>query len=94
MPVLTTAAALVQVVSDVLVPFAHDIGYPHQDPPKQGGGSASVIVIVGAIVATLLLAGALFWVRERMRKMEQAEAAAAQTPAAKPSAESTDAAPG
>jgi hypothetical protein len=73
MPPVDAATALVQVVSDVLVPFAHDIGYPHQDAPKQGGGSASVIVIVIAIVATLALAGALFWVRERMRRAEQAE---------------------
>lgn len=82
MPLVDAPAALVQLVADVLV-LAHDLGYPHEEAPKQGGGSASVIVIVAAVVATLALAGALFWVRERMRRAEEAEAA-----------DSPDAAPG
>jgi hypothetical protein len=53
------------------LPLAHEIGYPHQEPvkPKSSGG-ASPVVVGGGVVATVGLAGALFWVRERTRRAD------------------------
>ena len=59
------------------LPLAHSIGYPHPEPVKSdSGGGASVILIVVVIVVTVILAVGLFWVRERVRRAEAAEAAA------------------
>jgi hypothetical protein len=75
MAVLHAAAALVSAAIDV--PLAHSIGYPHPEPVKSNsGGGASVVVIVAVILVTVVLAGGLFWVRERVRRAEAAEAAA------------------
>lgn len=71
------AASLAQVAADL--PLAHEIGVPHQEPQKSSGGGASPIVVGGGIVATLGLAGGLFWVRERTRRAD-AEAQAAPPP--------------
>jgi Na+/melibiose symporter-like transporter len=74
MAVLHAAASLVSAVIDL--PLAHSIGYPHPEPVKSNsGGGASVVVIVAVIVVTVVLAGGLFWVRERVRRAEAAEAA-------------------
>ena len=82
MALLHAAASLVSAVGEIDLPLAHSIGYPHQEPVrKSGGGNASAIVIAAVIVATLALAGGLFWVRERVRRAEAAEAEAASEPA-------------
>ena len=71
--------ALVEAIAAIDLPLAHDIGVPHQDPRPvdDGGGSASTIVIVVVIVATLVLAGALIWLRERARRADDEPSAPA-----------------
>jgi hypothetical protein len=59
-----------------LVPLAHEIGVPHQEPQSQSdGGGASPLLVGGGVAATLVLAGGLIWVRERSRKADAASAA-------------------
>jgi hypothetical protein len=59
-----------------VVPLAHDIGVPHQDPqPQSDGGGASPLVVGAGVAATLALTGGLIWVRERSRKADAASAA-------------------
>lgn len=58
---------LLASVVDV-VQFAHDIGYPHQEPVKSasgGGGGASAIVILAGIVVSLIAVGGLIWLKRR-----------------------------
>jgi hypothetical protein len=65
------AVGVAQAVVDVVVPLAHNIGSPHQDPPAQSdSGGTSPVLIGGGIVATIGLAGGLFWVRERSLKAD------------------------
>lgn len=48
--------------------IAHDIGFPHTDPPpapKGNGGGASAIVIVVGVLISLALVGALVWLKKR-----------------------------
>ena len=55
-------------VADVLQ-IAHDIGYPHYDPPapaKGNGGGASVIVVVMGILVSLVAVGGLIWLKRRV----------------------------
>ncbi len=59
-----------------ILPLAHEIGVPHQEPQAQGdGGGASPLLVGGGVVATLALTGGLIWVRERSRKADAASAA-------------------
>jgi hypothetical protein len=63
-------------VLGIVVPLAHEIGVPHQEPQAQGdGGGASVVLVGGGVAATLALTGGLIWVRERGRKADAASAA-------------------
>lgn len=66
------ALGVVQSLVDVL-PLAHDIGAPHQEPTADEGGTSPVLV-GGGVVATLGLAGGLIWVRERSRKADESAA--------------------
>jgi hypothetical protein len=63
---------LVDTVLDLL-PLAHPTDVPHVEPAPQSddGGGASPVLVGGGVLATLVLAGGLIWVRQR------AEAAAA-----------------
>jgi hypothetical protein len=54
-------------VMDV-VQFAHDLGYPHQEPVRSssgGGGGASAIVILAAIAASVVAVAGLIWLKRR-----------------------------
>ena len=63
-------------VIGLVVPLAHELGVPHQEPQAKGdGGGASPLLVGGGVVATLALTGGLIWVRERTRKAEAASAA-------------------
>ena len=54
---------------------AHEIGQPHQEPvPRSDGGGASPALVGGGVAATLAVAGGLFWVRERTRKLDASAA--------------------
>lgn len=70
------AGGLVQALGDVVVPLAHNIGYPHQEPAPttDSGGGTSGVVVGAAVVSTLALAGGLIWVRERGRKADESAA--------------------
>jgi hypothetical protein len=62
-------------VLGLVLPLAHDLGQPHQEPaPSGGGGGASVLLVGGGVAATLALAGGLIWVRERARKADASAA--------------------
>lgn len=66
--------AVLDVLGFVL-PLAHDIGQPHQEPTSSGGGGgASSVVIGGGVVATLVVTGGLIWVRERTRDADESAA--------------------
>ena len=54
--------------------LAHDTNMPHEERSADGGGVNVVLVVLGG-VATLAVVGALVWVKERMRKLEQRERA-------------------
>jgi hypothetical protein len=59
---------VVSSVADVLQ-IAHDIGYPHYDPPAQpkgNGGGASAIVIVAGVLISLVAVGGLIWLKRRV----------------------------
>ena len=63
-------------VLGVVVPLAHEIGVPHQEPQSQSdGGGASPLLVGGGVAATLALTGGLIWVRERTRRADAASAA-------------------
>ncbi len=62
--------ALLDAVMAIELPLAHDIALPHEEPQRSGGG-ASTVVIAAVIVATLAVAGALIWLRERTRRADQ-----------------------
>ena len=57
-----------------VVPLAHEIGLPHEEPKSQAEGGASPVLVGGGVAATLALAGGLIWVRERSRKADAASA--------------------
>ncbi len=61
-------------VLGVLLPLAHELGQPHQEPTSGGGGGASPVLVGGGVAATLALAGGLIWVRERARKADASAA--------------------
>ena len=66
---------MIDVIGFVL-PLAHEVGIPHQEPqPKSGGGGASPLLVGGGVAATLALSGGLIWVRERTRRADAASAA-------------------
>ena len=67
MGLLDLAASLAQAAAGL--PLAHEIGLPHEEPKPKGGG-ASPVLVGGGVVATLGLAGALVWVRERTRRAD------------------------
>ena len=64
------------LLSDVILPLAHEISVPHQEPAPagDGGGGTSPVLVGGGIAATVGLAGALFWVRERTRRLDASAA--------------------
>jgi hypothetical protein len=57
-----------------VVPLAHEIGVPHQEPKSQADGGASPVLVGGGVVATLALTGGLIWVRERGRRADASAA--------------------
>ena len=65
---LELANAVTDLVGSVAIPIAHDIGYPHQEPPPapsgNGGGASTIVVLVG-IVITLAAVGGLIWLKQR-----------------------------
>jgi hypothetical protein len=65
------AVGVVQAVVDVVVPVAHSLGYPHEEPTQSDSGGTSPLLIGGGIVATIGLAGGLFWVRERSLRADE-----------------------
>jgi hypothetical protein len=65
---------VIDVLGQVL-PLAHEIGLPHQEPKSQSdGGGASPALVGGGVAATLALTGGLIWVRERSRKADASAA--------------------
>ena len=65
---------MIDLIGQVL-PLAHDIPMPHQEPQSQSdGGGASPLLVGGGVAATLALTGGLIWVRERTRKAEESAA--------------------
>jgi hypothetical protein len=66
---LELANAVADFMGSIVIPIAHDIGYPHQDPPPQtaggGGGGASTVVILAGVVATLAAVAGLVWLKQR-----------------------------
>jgi hypothetical protein len=56
----------------VVLPLAHELGVPHQEPqqPSGDGGGASPLLVGGGVAATLAITGGLIWVRERSRKAD------------------------
>jgi hypothetical protein len=58
---------LLASVVDVLQ-IAHDIGYPHYDPPApakgSGGGASTIVIVVGILVSLIAVAG-LIWLKRR-----------------------------
>ena len=63
--------ALTALLLDALQ-LAHETQVPHQERSAEGGGVNVVLVVLGAVV-TLAVVGALIWVKERTRKLEQRE---------------------
>ena len=65
---LELANAVVDFVGSIAIPIAHDIGYPHQEPPPapsgNGGGASTVAIIVGVVI-TLAAVGGLVWLKQR-----------------------------
>ena len=65
---LELATAVVDLVGNVALPIAHDIGYPHQDPPPapsgDGGGASTVVILIGVVV-TLAAVGGIVWLKQR-----------------------------
>lgn len=62
---------MIDVLSSVAdaLQIAHDIGFPHQEPPapvKGNGGGASAIVIVAGILVSLAAVGGLIWMKRRI----------------------------
>lgn len=57
--VLTSVADVLQV--------AHDLGFPHQEPAREGegGGGASTIVILIGVLASLAAVAGLVWLKKR-----------------------------
>ena len=64
-------------VIGVVVPLAHELGVPHEEPQTQsdGGGGASPLLVGAGVGATLALTGGLIWVRERSRRADEGSAA-------------------
>jgi hypothetical protein len=62
------ANAVVDFVGSIAIPIAHDIGYPHQEPPPRpsgsGGGASTVVILVGVVVTLAAVAG-LVWLKQR-----------------------------
>jgi hypothetical protein len=75
-PSLDFIDSVVQLAGSIHLPLAHSVGYPHVEPPPQtgGGGGASPAVIGTGVVATLGIAGALIWVRERTLRADESAA--------------------
>jgi hypothetical protein len=50
-----------------IVQIAHELGYPHYDPPPKsgGGGGAGVVVILIAIAVSILAVAGLIWLKRR-----------------------------
>ncbi len=65
-------ALVLDLVADVVLPLAHDIAQPHQEPTTDSGGGTSPVLIVAIVAGTLVLAGGLIWVRERARRQDEA----------------------
>ena len=63
-------------VIGLVVPLAHEVGVPHQEPQTQSGdgGGANALLVGGGVAATLALTGGLIWVRERSRKLDASAA--------------------
>ena len=66
---LALANGVLDFIGSVALPIAHDIGYPHQDPPPpdpsgNGGGASTIVILVGVIVTLVAVAG-LVWLKQR-----------------------------
>ena len=61
--------SLMSVLASVIdvVQFAHETGFPHQDPVpvKGGGGGASAIVILIGVAVSILAVAGLIWLKRR-----------------------------
>jgi hypothetical protein len=55
------------VDSGLELPFAHDTGFPHEEP-GQGGGGTGVVLVVGVLFVTLLTVGLLVWLDRRGKR--------------------------
>jgi hypothetical protein len=69
---VTSVGQLVGAAGDL--PLAHPLDTPHQEPVARDEGGASPILIVGGVVLTVATAGGLFWVRERMNRLDESAA--------------------
>jgi hypothetical protein len=73
---LDLAASAGQLLGALVdLPLAHPLDYPHQEPAQSSDeGGTSPILIGGGVVLTIVLAGGLFWVRERVRRADESAA--------------------
>jgi hypothetical protein len=53
------------------LPFAHNTGFPHQEP--SGGGGTGAFVIVAVVCVTLATVAFLVWLDRRGRRREDRE---------------------
>jgi hypothetical protein len=62
------------------LPLAHDTNVPHKEPTRSDSGGLSPILILAGVVVTLAAVGALVWLKERVRRLEEAERSEPQAP--------------
>ena len=61
---------LISLVPELDLPLAHETDMPHEEKKAASGDNAGAFVIVGVVFLTLVLLGALIWLKERTRRAE------------------------
>jgi hypothetical protein len=69
-----SAPLLVSTLLDasMILPLAHETGFPHQEPGG-GGGGTGVVLIAGVLFLTLATVGLLVWLDRRGKRHEDGD---------------------